>query len=84
MPGAVADYQTTASNPAANLFQPVRNLVLVDTLPNHVVLRVTDLDGAGSGPVAFADGSLLGIGLLSSGLTYTYSTATPSSDSLEF
>lgn len=84
LPGSIADYRTTASNPLGNLFQPVRNLVLVETLPATVDLRVVDLAGAGRGPVEFSDGNLLGTGLLSSGLTYSYSTANPGNDSIEF
>jgi hypothetical protein len=78
VPGAVADYRTTATNPVANVAKPVRNLVLAETLPADVVLRVTDLAGAGKGPVEFADG------LPPSGLTYAYSAATPTTDGLEF
>ena len=84
VPGSVADYKTLATNPLANVVKPVRNIVLVETLPDTVDLRVLDLGGAGKGPVEFADGSLLGTGLLSSGLTYVYSAATPAADGIEF
>lgn len=84
LPGSVAEYRTVATNPIANLFKPVRNIQLVEPLPDTVVLRVADLAGPGKGPVEFADGSLLGTGLLSSGLTYSYSAAAPTTDGLEF
>lgn len=84
LPGSVADYRTLATNPANNLLRTIRNIVLVEPLPPTVDLRVADLNGAGSGPVEFADGSLLGTGLLSSGLSYSYSAASPTTDGLEF
>lgn len=84
LPGSVADYRTLATNPLANLFKPVRNIQLVETLPDMVVLRVADLAGPGKGPVEFVDGSLLGTGLLSSGLTYSYSASAPATDGLEY
>lgn len=84
LPGAVADYRTTASNPVGNLLKPVRNIVLTETLPPNVILRVSDIATAGKGPVEFADGSLLGTGLLASGLALAYSTTQPASDGLEF
>lgn len=84
VPGAVADNRTLATNPAANLVKPVRNVVLTETLPADVMLRVTDLSGAGKGPVEFVDGSLLGTGLAASGLTYSYSASSPANDGLEF
>jgi hypothetical protein len=79
----VTEYRTLASNPLANLFKAVRNLVMAEPLPDTVALCVGDL-AAGKGPVEFADGSLLGTGLLGSGLTYIYSAATPATDGLEF
>lgn len=84
LPGAVVDYKTLASNPIGNLGRPVRNLQLVEPLATNVVLYVGDLAGAGKGPVEFADGSLLGTGLLASGLTYTYTALASASDGLEF
>lgn len=83
IPGAVADYKTLASNPNSVL-APVRNIVLTETLPANVIFRVADIAAAGKGPVEFLDGSLLGTGLLGSGLVYTYSTSSPASDGLEF
>ncbi len=84
LPGSVADYRTVASNPLGNVLKPVRNLVLVENVPANVVLRVSDIATAGKGPVEFADGNLLGTGLLASGLTLSYSAASPATDGVEF
>lgn len=83
IPGAVVDYKVLAVNPLANATTPVRSVVLTDPLPANMILRVSDLN-AGKGPVEFADGNLLGTGLLASGLSYTYSAAAPATDGLEF
>lgn len=83
IPGAVADYKTLATNPNGVL-APVRNIVLTETLQANVIMRVSDIGTAGKGPVEFSDGSLLGTGLLGSGLVYTYSAANPTTDGLEF
>lgn len=80
IPGAIADYRTTTTNPLANALKPVRNLVLVETLPDTVDLSVADLAGAGKGPVEVADTSVLA----PTGLTYSYSAASPATDGLEF
>lgn len=78
----VMDYKLTVSNPLGNVLVPVKNIVIVENIPTNCDLQVTDIAGAGKGPVEFLDGSLLGTGLLSSGLTYTYSTVAV--DSIEF
>lgn len=84
LPGSVTDYRTLVNNPLANLARPVRSVVLVEPLPATVILYVRDLAGAGKGPVEFADGSLLGTGLASSGLSLSYSAAAPAGDGVEF
>jgi hypothetical protein len=84
LPGAVVDYKVVYQNPLANLFKPVRNIVTDDVLPTNVVLRVSDLAAAGKGPIEFLDGNLLGTGLLSSGLTYTFTSLANGADSLDF
>jgi hypothetical protein len=84
LPGAVVDYRTRVTNPVGNAVATVRNVVLVEPIADTVVLRVADLGASGSGPVEFLDGSLLGIGLLSSGLAYRYSASAPTTDGLEF
>lgn len=83
-PGAIVEYRTLATNPLANVLLTIRTIQLVDYLPNTVIMRVSDIAAAGKGPVAFADGSLLGTGLLPSGMAYAYSTVTPATDGLEF
>jgi hypothetical protein len=79
---SVMDYRLSISNPAGNLLTPVRNIVIVENMPTNCDLQVTDIAAAGKGPVEFLDGSLLGTGLVSSGLTYTYNPAAV--DSIEF
>lgn len=83
LPGAVVDYKILATNPTANALVPVRNLMMVDQLPANMILRVTDLV-TGKGPVEFADGNLLGTGLLASGLTYTFTSLSSTTDGIEF
>lgn len=83
VPGSVIDYRVLATNPLANLGRPVNGIVLVDPLPDHLVLRVSDLT-AGRGPIEFTDGNLLGTGLAASGLGLAYSTTDPANDGVEF
>jgi hypothetical protein len=80
--GSVVDYKIAVSNPVGNLTTPVKNVVIVENIPAGGDLQVTDIAAAGKGPVEFLDGSLLGTGLASSGLTYTYNPAVV--DSIEF
>ena len=84
LPGSVVDYRTRATNPLANALKTVAGVKLEEPLPANTVLYVGDLAGAGKGPVEFADGNLLGTGLLSSGLTYSYSSLAAPGDGLEF
>ena len=53
-------------------------VVVNDTIPANTDLRVTDLGGAGSGPVLFINGSPV------SGLTYTFTSLGNLTDDLEF
>jgi hypothetical protein len=83
VPGAVIDYTVTLSNPVTNAGQPVRNMVFEEQLPVNVKLRVSDLTGAGTGPVAFVDGiAIAGIG--NSGLTYTFTSLSSTTDGIDF
>ena len=85
IPNAVIDYALRVDNPNTVLSgQAIGGVVIQDTIPTTVVLRVADYGGAGSGPVEFADGSLLGLGLLGSGLSYSFSGLSSSTDGLEF
>ena len=84
LPGSVVDYRTRATNPIGNALKTVTGIKLEEPLPADTILYVRDLAGAGKGPVEFADGSLLGTGLLSSGLTYAYVSLSSTTDGLEF
>ncbi|KQT31313.1 hypothetical protein ASG29_15245 [Sphingomonas sp. Leaf412] len=84
IPGAAADYRTRATNPLANIFKPVTGIRLEEPLAANLILYVGDLAGAGKGPVEFLDGSLLGLGLGSSTLSYGYVALTAAGDALEF
>lgn len=53
-------------------------VIINDTIPANTALQVTDLGGAGTGPVLFIDGSPV------SGLTYTYTALGNMADDLEF
>ena len=53
-------------------------VVLVDKLPSELALKLADLDGPGSGPIFFDDGSPV------SGLTYTFLGLADITDDLEF
>jgi len=77
IPGAVVEYSIAVANPAPN---PVDSgtVVVTDPIPAPLELRVADLAGAGSGPVAFANGSP------PSGLAYTFASLASASDDLEF
>ena len=54
------------------------SVVVLDSLPVEVSLYVDDLDGSGSGPIRFTDGSP------GSGLTYTFGGLADAMDNLEF
>lgn len=84
LPGATIDYTLTVTNPVANLLTPVGQVVITDVIASNVKLSVADLSGAGAGPVEFVDGGLLGLGLTSSNLTYSYGGLTSTTDKLEF
>ena len=83
IPGAVVDYTITLANPVTNVGQPVKNMVFEDQLPANVKLRVSDLTGAGTGPVAFVDGiAVLGVG--NSGMTYAFGGLGSTTDGIDF
>ncbi|MEP4050773.1 MAG: H-type lectin domain-containing protein [Litorimonas sp.] len=77
LPGSIVAYTIETQSSGA---LPVDDdaVVLIDNLPPEVALRLVDIDGPGSGPVLFDDGSPV------SGLTYTYLGLTNTSDDLEF
>ncbi|HEY0310558.1 MAG TPA: hypothetical protein VGC43_05470 [Luteimonas sp.] len=77
IPGAIIEYTIIFTNPAAVAADP-DSIAMTDPLPDFVDLRVADLGGAGSGPIAFTDGSP------SSGLTYTFTSLSSTGDDVEF
>lgn len=82
LPGALIDYQLLVGNPAGNLLATVGNVTVVDVLPATVKLRVVDL--VGGGPIEFVDGNQLGLGLVGSGLAYSYAALGSAADGVDF
>jgi hypothetical protein len=77
IPGAVALYTVQITNTAGG--SPDNNSTFVfDAVPTHTTLYVGDLTGLNSGPVQFVDGST------ASGLTYTYSGLSSTTDCVDF
>lgn len=83
LPGSTVEYTVTVTNPNSAL-APVASEVITEAIPAGVALRVADLNPSGSGPVEFADGSLLGSGLLASGLSYGFAGLSSTTDDLQF
>jgi uncharacterized repeat protein (TIGR01451 family) len=84
IPGAAVDYTILVANPGANTLATVGRVTVTDPLPAGVKLRVADLGAAGSGPVEFVDGNLLGLGLLGSGLSFVFASLGSSADGVDF
>ena len=82
--GSRIDYALIVTNPLANLLTPVRQVQIEDDIDPTVKLRIAPYLGAGGGPVEFADGNLLDLGLLGSGLGYGFSAIASTTDGLEF
>jgi uncharacterized repeat protein (TIGR01451 family) len=83
LPGSTVEYTITITNPNSVL-APVTKEVITEAIPAGTALRISDVGATGSGPVEFADGSLLGTGLLGSGLTFSYAGSNSTTDDLEF
>lgn len=77
IPGATVTYTITVTNPSGQQTDN-NSVVLSDAIPANTKMVVTDFGTAGSGPVAFVDGSP------ASGLTYSYAGLASSADDLEF
>jgi trimeric autotransporter adhesin len=77
IPGAVLLYTIQVSNSGAGSTD-ADTVAVVDAIPAHTALQVTDIAGGGSGPVLFIDGSP------SSGLSYSYTSPGSASDGLDF
>lgn len=85
IPNATVDYAIRVDNPNGLLSgQTIGTVVIQDVIPTTVTFRVADYGAAGSGPVEFMDGNLLGLGLLGSGLGYSFSGLASATDGLEF
>lgn len=76
IPGAIVEYTVLVSNPGVAM--TANSVQVIDPLDASTALVVTDIAGAGSGPVAFTQGAV------SSTLTYTYTNAASATDDLEY
>src|SRR5262249_17637964 len=65
IPGAIKEYTVTVTNQGAGA-SDANSIKLADAIPSQAELVVSDIGGAGSGPVLFTQGSP------TSGLTYTF------------
>lgn len=77
IPGGVVEYSITVANEGAGTVD-TDTFEVFDSVPNDGCLIVSDIAGAGSGPVAFADGTP------SSNLSYTFVSLSSTSDDLDF
>jgi len=77
IPGAVVEYTVVVTNQGAGA-SDANSIHLSDFVPANSDLVVANIGGAGSGPVAFTQGSP------TSGLTYTFTSLASLADSLEF
>ncbi len=77
IPGADVLYTLTIANTGGGTVDN-NGIAVVDPVPANTRLYLGDLGGAGSGPVAFANGSP------ASGLTWTYTSLASGTDDLEF
>ena len=77
IPGAYLDYTIIATNSGAGVVD-LDTTFITDPIPANTDLFVNDLGGAGSGPVAFADGAT------SSALTYTFTALDSTTDDIDF
>jgi hypothetical protein len=77
IPGAILLYSLNVSNSSSG-YPDSNSVVVVQSVPAQSSLYVGDLGSAGSGPVAFVQGSP------SSGLAYSYSSLASTTDNLAF
>ncbi len=77
IPGALTDYTIRISNEGQGSVDE-DDVFVSDAIPTNTTLFVGDLAGAGSGPVAFAQGTP------TSGLSWTFTSLGSSTDDLEF
>jgi hypothetical protein len=77
IPGAIKEYTITVTNQGQGASDN-NSIKLTDAIPGQAELVVTNLGGAGSGPVLFTQGSP------TSGLSYTFTALNNNADSLDF
>ena len=77
IPGAVVSYSILVTNTGPGRADS-NTTVIVDAIPANTRLFVGDLGGAGSGPIAFVNGTP------SSGLTYTFTSLGSAADDVSF
>ena len=83
LPGGMVDEMVLVASPLGNGTAIIGGVAVIDTMPTPVKLCLADLGAAGSGPVEFADGNLLGTGLLGSGLAYRFISLASASDGVD-
>ena len=84
LPGASVDYAKLVNNPNGILSgQSIGAVQISDTIPANMIFSTANYGGA-NGPIEFTDGDLLGLGLLGSGLTYSFRGFADDTDSVEF
>ncbi len=76
IPGGVLRYSITVTNQAGEA--DADTVVITDLLPVETVLFVSDINGPGSGPVLFQDGTPV------SGLSYTFISLSSTTDDVDF
>jgi hypothetical protein len=76
IPLSIVEYSVALSN-SGGVDDP-NSVLMSDPVPANTSLRVVDIGAAGSGPVAFADGTT------TSALTYTFTSLASATDDLEF
>lgn len=76
IPGAVAQYNLIASNSGG--LADIDSTVITDPIPANTALYVSDIGGAGSGPILFTQGAA------SSTLTYTFISLSNLTDDIDF
>ena len=77
IPGSLKEYTIVVTNQGGGVTDNDTTQI-TDPIPAQAELVVSDLGGAGSGPVIFTQGSP------TSGLTYTYTSLASGADSLDF
>lgn len=77
LPGNEVRYRLSAES-VGNSAIDADTVMFTDALPDEVILKIADIDGTGSGPVRFVDGSP------ASGLAYQFDGLSSTSDNVYF